>query len=157
MRSQKRPIVVSILALAAFLLFAAPAAAQAESTLITGTESCVTTDPGTMTFLPGGNIHIRGMVQQCTELSSDPRAAGVNTVVVNANWDSEFIGPMWGTWSLASEDGGVWQGTWEGMLTESASHVRAVGKGQGIDSGLLMWIDSINRVWHGRILDPRGS
>lgn len=157
MKTQKRLIVISIVTLAALLLFAAPVAAQAVATEITGTESCITTDPGTLTFLPNGNIRVRGMLQQCTEAASDPRAAGTNFVVVNANWNSSFIGPMWGTWRLVSNDGGIWEGTWEGMLTESAGEVHAEGDGEGIDSGSKMWIDSVNRVWRGRILDPHGD
>lgn len=156
MKTQKRLILTILTVLGALLAFAAPIAAQASVSEITGTESCFPTDPGTWTF-PDGNAHVRGMVLQCRDQSSDPRGTGDNTVVLNANWDSNSLGPMWGTFQFETDEGGVWEGTWEGMITTSGSQYHATGMGQGIYEGMKLWVDSVNGVWQGRILDPLGD
>lgn len=97
-------------------------------------------DPGTWTF-PGGNIHVRGMVQLSREEAPDPRNTGYNTVVVNANWRPDWTGPMWGTFRLETDEGGVWEGTWAGRMTEQGSRYHAVGTGFGLYSGMKIWVD----------------
>lgn len=154
MKTQKRLILTILVSLAALLLYVAPIAAQATVTKITETESCIPTNPGTTWTFPDGNIHIRGMVLQCEDVASDPRVTGSNTVMMNANWDTNSLGPMWGTWRLVNE-GGVWEGTWEGMMTTSGSQIHITGKGQGSYEGWKLWLDGGNGAYQGRILDPR--
>ncbi len=155
MKKQNRLIVIGLVALAALLLFVVPVAAQATLSEFAETESCLPTNPGTWTF-PDGNIHVRGMVLQCTDTASDPRVSGSNTILLNANWDANALGPVWGTWRLVNE-GGVWEGTWEGMVTTSGSQIHAAGAGEGSYEGLRLWLDGGNGVYQGRILDPHGD
>ncbi len=156
MRTQKRLILTIVTTLGVLLAFAAPIAAQASVTEITGTEDCTTTNEGIWTF-HDGNVHIRGMVLLCRETSSDPRATGKNTVVMNANWDANGFGPMWGTAHIETDEGGVWEGTWEGLVTTSVSKYHARATGQGVYEGMKQWVDSVNGEFQGRILDPHGG
>jgi len=155
MKTQKWLIVTVLVSLAALLLSVAPAGAQAEVTEFTQWESCTTTNAGTWTF-PDGNMHVRGMILLCAETASDPRVAGSNTVVVNANWGADGLGPMWGTWRLVNE-GGVWEGTWEGFSTASGNQLHVAGMGKGGYEGLKLWQEGGNGVYQGRILDPHGD
>lgn len=156
MKTQKRLILTILTVVGLFLAFAAPIAAQASVTEIAGTESCFPSDVGIWTF-PAGNVHVRGMVLLCREESSDPRGTGDNTVVLNANWDSGSLGPMWGTYHFETDEGGVWEGTWEGMVTTNGSQYHATATGRGVYEGMKQWVDSANGVWRGRILDPHGD
>lgn len=125
---------------AVFLLGIAPVAA-AEKTVFPCFETYVETlDPGTWAF-PGGNIHIRGLVEVFREDAPDPRNVGYNTVVVNANWRPDWTGPIWGTFRLETDEGGLWEGTWAGMMTEAGSWYQAVGNGYGIYAGMKIWVD----------------
>ena len=140
MKTRKFSLVV-LMALTLVLLFGVGAANAADKTVFPCNEELIETlDPGTWTY-PGGNIHIRGMVQLFRETSPDPRNIGNNTVVVNANWNSEFHGPMWGTFSSVTDEGGLWEGTWAGRLTEKGPVYNATGKGYGIYAGMKMWVD----------------
>lgn len=132
---------VILVVMAVLLIGVAPVTA-AEKTEFTCTETFVAIlDPGSWAF-PGGNIHIRGMVQLLREEAPDPRSVGDNTVVVNANWRSDGTGPMWGTWRLETDEEGVWEGTWNGMVTEEGSWYNARGDGIGKYAGMKMWIDT---------------
>ncbi len=155
MKTQKRLILTIVTVLGVLLVFAAPIAAQATVTEFTETESCFPINPGTWTF-PDGNIHVRGMVLQCTDTASDPRVSGTNAVVLNANWDANSLGPVWGIWRLVNE-GGVWEGTWEGMMTTSGSQIHIAGAGTGRYEGLKLWLNGGNGAYQGRILDPNGD
>ncbi len=156
MKTQKWLTVTVLVSLTALLLSVAPAGAQAEVTEYTQWEACnAPTNHGTWTF-PDGNIHLRGMVLPCNETASDPRLAGSNTIVMNANWGADGLGPMWGTFRQVNE-GGVWEGTWEGMMTASGSQLHITGKGSGGYEGLKLWQEGGNGVYQGRILDPHGD
>lgn len=151
--------VVLIVAVTVVALLIAPAAIQARAivTEYTGTEACVPVNLGVWTT-SDGIIHIRGMVLQCSEDSSDPRGAGQNTVIMNANWHADpdavmgGTGPMWGTWQMEN-----WAGTWEGTMMADGGVYHAQGNGTGIYDGLKLWIDSDHEVISGRILDPHGG
>ncbi len=156
MNTQKRLILTIVTTLGVLLAFAAPIAAQASVTEFTGTEVCNPIDPGITTF-HDGNVHIRGMVLLCRETSSDPRATGENTVVMNANWDANGLGPMWGTAYIATDEGGAWKATWEGMITTNGSQYHSSATGQGRYEGMKQWVDSVNGEFQGRILDPHGG
>jgi hypothetical protein len=126
---------------------------------------------GIWSELPSGNVHGRGMVSQSQEIASDPRMSGVNTVVMNANWGRDGAGPMWGTNrsqvppSLNCEQGGVWEGSWTGMMNADGSYsYRAVGRGvSGCVEGLRFSLSAANpgggqlTAYTGEILDPHGE
>ncbi len=155
MKTQKRLILTIVTTLGVLLAFAAPLAAQASVTEDTGTEVCTTTNEGIWTF-PDGNVHVRGMESQCRGESSDPRNTGNNTVVMNANWDANGLGPIHGTFRMVTDEGGVWEGTYEGSVTTSGVQYHATGTGQGKYEGMKIWVDPVNGIFHGRILDPHG-
>jgi hypothetical protein len=132
--------VVLIITLPVILWGASPAAA-AQKTEFSCTETFIETiDPGVWTF-PDGNLHIRGMVQLLDESAPDPRDIGENTVLVNANWNANGIGPMWGTFTFETNEGGLWQGTWAGLMTELGPKYTAAGDGYGMYSGMKIWVD----------------
>ena len=133
------------------------AAAQASESIFTcAPEDYVTTDPGSWSF-PDGNIHIRGMKQYGRVVCDDPRQTGVNYITVNANWDANFTGPMWGVFTFQSDEGGIFKGTWNGMMTADGSWYNAVGNGSGMYEGLKLWIDKEIDQTTGRILNPKGD
>ncbi len=156
MKTQKRLILTIVTTLGVLLAFAAPIAAQASVTEFTGIEVCTTTNEGIWTF-PDGNVHVRGMESQCREESSDPRNTGTNRVVVNANWDSNGLGRIYGTFTMVSDEGGVWEGIYEGSVTTSGVQYHVTGIGQGRYEGMKIWLDAVNGVYQGRILDPHGG
>src|SRR3990172_1285732 len=112
MNTRKLLLTTLITVIAIVLLIAGSASAQAsESTFTCTDEGYNTTDIGTWSF-PDGNIHIRGMKQTAHSICDDPRVTGYNYITVNANWDANYTGPIWGTFTLQSDAGGTWIGTW---------------------------------------------
>ena len=115
--------------------------------------------------------HLRNAEIISVVSSSDERVTGDMTVVLNANWDQNFSGPIWGTFSLAVEGGGTWEGTWQGFRERVtvgvwAGLLRVRGKGYGgdIDGMKLMVEDRLTSFTpapiayfgdiEGRIVDP---
>jgi hypothetical protein len=146
--------------------------ARADRVEFTGTEVPVgLVDEGIWSFLPSGNVHVRGMTTAYQELATDPRMAGLNTATMNANWRPDFSGPMWGTSESVISDsadcpgGGVWRGTWTGTMNADGSYsYRAVGKGlSGCVEGLLYTLIAVSpgggalTTYTGEILDPHGE
>ncbi len=159
MKTQKRLILTIVTVLGVLLVSAAPIAAQASITEFTGTEVCNIDNPinpGILTF-PDGNLHVRGLVFLCRDESSDPRGTGYNTIVMNANVDANGLGPIWGTFHFETDEGGVWEGTWEAMVKTNSSQHHATGTGQGIYEGMTLWADIENGITQTRILDPYGD
>lgn len=148
-------VLVTVIGLA--LLIAGSASAQASDVWFECEEGETTpTAPGAWSF-PDGNIHIRGM-QQTTRLDcTDSRQVGFNSITINANWDAEMHGPMWGTFTFVSDEGGSWTGTWNGQLTENGSWYNAVGNGKGIYAGMKLWVNKGYDTTSMRILDPHGE
>ena len=64
----------------------------------------------------GMRTHARGIVWISRVESGTPGVPdGWMTVTSNANFDPEFNGPQWGTFSLAYDGGGSLEGTWQGV------------------------------------------
>jgi hypothetical protein len=81
------------------------------------------------------------MVELFREEAPDPRSVGDNTVVVNANWRPDWTGPIWGTFHFETDEGGVWDGNWAGLVTGQGARYSGVGDGSGLYSGMKMWVD----------------
>ena len=157
MNAKKLSLITLVAVFAVALLIVGSAAAQAsESTFTCTNAGYQTTDMGSWSY-PNGNIHIRGMKQTTLSTCGDPRVTGYNDITVNANWDSNFTGPMWGEFTFHSDEGGTWKGTWNGMMTSDGSWYNAVGKGYGQYEGLKLWIDKGIDQTTGRILNPKGD
>jgi|GEM_PF-1228550 len=162
---------VGLVALVALVLMPGSAAAVVSRVVFTGIEVPVAlVTEGEWTF-PGGNVHVRGMTTEYQEVASDWRMSGLNTSVMNANWGRDFAGPMWGTSESVLSDsgdcpgGGVWQGTWTGMMSVDGSYTySAVGKGiSGCVAGLRFSLTAFNpggeapTTYTGEILNPHGE
>jgi hypothetical protein len=105
--------------------------------------------------------------------STSSLMAGWMTVEANANWDAAGTGPAWGTFSLALDAGGTWDGTWEGVRSQQGSlwvnplHGSGQGTGGAVDGMKLMLVDRIVEVTlfafaytgsiEGRIVDPNAK
>ena len=122
---------------------ASPVAAEGNRTPVTASEipQCPYHTDCTFgeTTFPGGNLHIRNSIQiYAVSSSSDDRIEGTNTLVVNANFDADGLGPGWGTFhNESSIYDGYWEGTWAAMMSEDGYVSRIVGKGHGDFEGLL--------------------
>jgi hypothetical protein len=148
-------VLASVIVLA--LLIAGSASAKASDARFECGEGLYeTTAPGNWAF-PDGNVHIRGMQQIARVDCPDSRQVGYNYLTINANWDANFHGPMWGTFTFISDEGGSWTGTWNGQMTENGSWYNAVGNGQGIYAGMKLWIDKGFETTRGRILVTGGD
>jgi len=161
----KKRILVLMALTAALLLVAGPVAAKATKTPYTADYFFYPpTDPGTWTN-PDGNVHVRGLVHiNRIENATDLRVEGWDTIVVNANWDANMVGPMWGTFTVEPDiGGGLWEGTWTGMVhADGTVSVRVVGHGTGGFEGLKVFtfVESpalgAQGSITGYILDPHG-
>jgi hypothetical protein len=70
-------------------------------------------DPGTITPVPGG-IRLRGAINIYHIDASDERITGDYTITLNANWDMDYAGPVWGSFTCDRPDGGEWSGVFYG-------------------------------------------
>jgi hypothetical protein len=84
----------------------------------------------------GSRTHMRDFkIMSRYESSTPSLGSGWMTIAMNANLDTDFTGPMWGTFSLALDTGGTLDGTWEcvrvkeGNLWISPLHANGFGTG----------------------------
>jgi len=68
---------------------------------------------------PGTNIHVRGAIAETWVDADDSRFTGMLTYTLNYNFNPDFTGTAWGTWSLevAACEGGIWEGIWNSKRT----------------------------------------
>ena len=119
----------------------------------------------------GSRTHLRDGVVVSRIISDDARVSGWMTVVLNANFDANFEGPAWGTFSIDVDDSeGTWEGTWQGLRVAQDGYwiatLNVQGKGLGgiVDGLKLMAEDQLFLVTplplayigtiEGRIIDP---
>jgi hypothetical protein len=110
--------------------------------------------PGSQTVLPDGRLRIRGMELYELALAygrdgtPEPRKTGYDLVVADANLDSTFSGPTWGTWNLYSfgadvaspaDDVLMFSGVFIGRFKNGIPAVRYFGNGTGIYDGQFMF------------------
>jgi hypothetical protein len=164
MKTKSLPIYL-ILALVLCLIIV-PVGVSAQTTVkrCSGTESLIDMlNPGNWTF-PDGNIHVRGMINQYKEQMNCPEVSGTNTVVMNANWDANYTGPMWGT-TYQETPSGVWKGFWSGKLNPDGT-LSYTGVSKGISGsvvGLILKVNGYTNVPNGptfvetTIRDPGGD
>jgi hypothetical protein len=121
--------------IAALLVMAGLAAAQATFTIVTGTETPIgLVNPGEVKChkgVPTGNPFapcplgtsgtVRGQQRILQVDTSDTRINGVNHGIFNANIHADGTLNAWGTFRLEESGGGVWEGVWEGKLAADGS------------------------------------
>ena len=145
------------------LLVAGLALAQANATPYTATETPGDIiSPGTWTY-PDGNTHIRGFVRNYARSASDLRVNGTWRVVMNANLDRNWTGPVWGSARLENGSG-VWEGIWQGRfnLATGVGDYESVVIGSGDFRGLqvkehCVYTGTGTGACTGRILETPGS
>ena len=133
-------MMMMFLASTVMALFPLSVKAKATKTYFTGTETPLKTiDPGT-NWTSGGKIyHVRGDISVYRDNCTDPRFTGNVTAVANWNLDETTgRGSVWGTqFSVPDEDGGFWEGTWNGkMYADGSMSIRGVCHGIGLFEGL---------------------
>src|SRR5215210_1345973 len=141
----KYPKLLSMLVfvLVVALLPTSQAMASAQRMAFSGTSNFgETLDAGEWTYLPGGNVLVRGIVETYHDVNSDSRVTGTETIVSNANFkpapSSELglAGYLWGTFHIENE-GGVWDGTFTSEITEGGEYFyRGIAHGSGGYDGL---------------------
>ena len=142
--------------IAALLVMAGLAAAQATFTIVTGTETPVgLANPGEVKChggLPTGNPFapcppgtsgtVRGQQRILQEDTSDARTNGLNYGTFNANIHEDGTLNAWGTFRLEVSGGGVWEGVWEGKQAADGSFSYSVtghGSGGSVEHLQLLW------------------
>ena len=140
-----------------------------------GTVKCPGNEPTGNQLQPcpaTSRTHLRNTEIISVVSSSDERVTGLMTVLLNANWNTDFEGPVWGTFSIEVASGGTWVGTWQGLRkrvdeNEWTGTLHVIGKGYGgiVDGMQLMAEDRITSftpapiayfgVIEGRIVDPK--
>jgi len=147
------------------ILVIAPGSVGAGSTVTScnGTEqNQVVLDHGTW-VVRGDTLHGRGMVSTYEESADCPQLGGLNTVTMNANWDLNGVGPMWGSSRLVTDynGGGVWEGTWQGAIgadvtcTYSAVSHGVSGSVRGLKS--FVFANCSGGTFTANLLDPGGG
>jgi len=118
----------------------------------------------------GSRTHLRDTVLVSRVESTDTRMSGWMTVELNSNMDADFAGPVWGTFSIALDSGGSWEGTWQGLRVAedgfwtATLNVQGKGFGGAVDGMKLMVEDEILSptpvaivyfgAIQGRVIDP---
>jgi hypothetical protein len=93
--------------------------------------------------------------------------SGVAAIVVNANFNEDGDGPMWGTVELTLSGGGVVEGTYSGTanITDGTVDLKVVGNGSGgVAEGLQFRVTDVHDTpfypvgnMQVRILNPGGK
>ena len=157
MKALTRLSLVIVVGLAAFLPFAAAVQAKAIVYYYTGSESCVPTSMGTWTY-PDGNIHIRGMIFDCTEnhrqsFHSRPQHRSDQCQLESrsrgdAGWYRADVGYL--------EDGELGRHVRRGH-DRGRRYLPCPGKRKGPYRGMKQWVNTDHGIVTGRILDPHGG
>jgi hypothetical protein len=96
--------------------------------------------PGTSTPLPGGGVFNKGIVVETRDELDDPRVNGNVVWVVNAIFDAEGFGTLWGTGELIIPGVGKWDMKYVGWLTSDGLTYEVGGRGRdGLKGSVAHW------------------
>jgi hypothetical protein len=103
--------------------------------------------------------------------AADPNMVGMMTVVINSNANANFEGPAWGTFTIALDSGGTWEGRWQGVRVAedgfwtATLHIQGQGYGGAVDGKKMIAQEQItsfgelNLAYYGfiegRIISPK--
>lgn len=93
-----------------------------------GTKLIEVVDPGTVTHLSSGETQVLNQVTIFKDSSSNAKFSGLrevvlNTTILNSNGEEN----SYGTFSLETDNGEIWEGEWTGHTTSTGSTIEAVG------------------------------
>jgi hypothetical protein len=173
---RRRSMSAALPAVAALLVIAGVAAAQATRTPVSGTETileirnqgevkCQGATPTGDAYMPcpeGVNGTVRGRQSVADEATADARLNGTNYITANANIHADGTMNIWGTFRLEVTLGGVWEGRWEGKQSINGStSYSATGHGSGgsVEGLQVLWDgnyapNSVTATIEARILAP---
>ncbi len=57
------------------------------------------------------------------------------TIVANGNFDADFTGPQWGTYTMTLDDGGTISGIWQGVRVKDGNFWKTPLHGNGFFTG----------------------
>jgi len=108
---------------------------------------------GTWTPLPNGHVQVRGFTWSVRlNVLEVPEWSSIDTLVTNGEWDENGLGPMWGTWHRAFDNGlGFCDGNYSGKQTQDG--YTAHGASTRCE-GLIkkQWTDVVNGLHHTRTM-----
>jgi hypothetical protein len=115
MKTNKKALFVVLVLVLALAALASPAVAKTAKTPFTGTETLLgPVNSGVEKCVGGSRMCITtGWVWKAIEATTDPRASGDMTIVVNDLVLSNGVDLMWGTFRIVNGIG-EWNGTWNG-------------------------------------------
>jgi hypothetical protein len=156
--SMKKLAVLTLIALLLILAAAVPIQAKTTRTISTGSEVCSWPPAGgTHTYHDSMEFYRDGTLE-CRDDADNPMGTGINIVTFNANWDANGFGPMWGRSHFVTDEGGVWDLSWNQNITPAGgAQGHAEGRGSGLYQGLLVKTTLNNGSVVMEILNPGGS
>lgn len=107
----------------AIVLCAGLAAAQTTRIDFTGTGMPTgVVDPGSVSVTPSGNVFARDLVVSAMFQYNIPELGLADMVITfNANYrPPDLTGHIWGTWTMATADGSLWEGSYSGQRVRVA-------------------------------------
>ena len=135
-------ISVIVIMLAMLLAPATPAAAATKTTYAYWYTEMWPVDPGTVVVLPGGNVHMLGMIFHIRDGSDSPFLTGVGRVVMNCYLDATLSGPCTGTSHFVSDEGGAWDLVWMGFMVNNVPvSLHGMANGSLKYEGMKAWFE----------------
>ena len=132
-------------------------------------------DPTLSPCPEGSRTNTRGYIIETRFETDSDLVTGYATISVNANFDADSNGPLWGTISIKPNAvEGTWDGTWAGMREKEGEdiwvitvHASLQGHGGSVDGMLYRAVDTIfaytptvlfyDGILEGWILDPHSK
>jgi hypothetical protein len=112
-------LIVAIM-LAILISAAALAKKNAGPTVVAGTQTCTYGDKSY--DWTGSRLLLTDSVFTCALVAYNNEAmgTGIQVVHMNADFDSTYTGFVWGSYTITTTEGGIWQGTFNGYNSQYA-------------------------------------
>ena len=174
----KRNVVVAVVAIVSMALVATVGTAAGNKSEFEGTNTytgltalgtwrCPGGEPvPPFSCPPGTQTHVRGAGTAASFYSPDTGPAAL-AIVANANYNPDFTGELWGTWTVVfSSAGSTCEGSWNGSVRKAGNNyvnlIRAIAfcAGGNFDGFQVKWnetavgINPATSSVTGRFLDP---
>jgi hypothetical protein len=135
---QRRNVALVVALIATLVICVGPVQAKPTRITFSAHEELVDGADGTTTS-HGGMTFIRNATLTYRDTAANPMDIGTNYTTFNANWDANGNGPIWGKNRLVTDEGGVWEGSWNGTASAFGAdfHGHAEDRGEGMYKGLV--------------------